>query len=54
MKVSEYKNYDDLPLFLNAAEYGIHRVEESRERGTQGDTQAGRTTQGIGENGKRN
>ena len=32
--------------------YGIYRLEESRERGTQGDTQAGRTAQEIGKNGK--
>ena len=30
-------------------EHGVYRLKESRERGTQGDTQAGRTAQEIGE-----
>ena len=34
--------------------YGIYRFEESREIRTQGDTQAGRTAQENGKNGKRN
>ena len=34
--------------------YGIYRLEKSRERGTQGDTASGSTTQEIGESGKRN
>ena len=34
--------------------YGIYRFKESREIRTQGDTQAGRTAQENGKNGKRN
>lgn len=34
--------------------YGIYRFEENREIRTQGDTQAGRTAQENGKNGKRN
>jgi hypothetical protein len=35
-------------------EHGVYRLKESRERRTQGDTQAGRTAQENEENGKRN
>ena len=35
-------------------EHGIYRLKESRKRRTQGDTQADRTAQEIGKNGKRN
>ena len=35
-------------------EHGVYRLKESRERRTRGDTQAGRTAQENGENGKRN
>ena len=34
--------------------HGVYRLKESRERRAQGDTQAGRTAQENGENGKRN
>ena len=32
--------------------HGVYRLEESRERGSQGDTQAGSTAQKMGKTGK--